>query len=158
MVRAYMKTFGWFCLASAGLLLSGCWANPSLVKIQSDPPGARVWYNEQDLGVTPLSTVLACPMMTQHVRLELAEQPTHDIPLYKRPIRYYVPWYAIVAMGFFTFSTTWRSEACIPDDVTVVMANGEVRTPSSQAEAEARAAQEEWTKKTKKPDEADHAP
>ena len=160
MVWAYMKTFGCCCIAAAGLLLSGCWANPSLVKIQSDPSGARVWYNELDLGVTPISTVLACPLMTQYVRLELAEQPTHDIPLYKRPIRYYVPWYAIVAGGFFTFSTTWRSEACIPDDFTVGMANGQVRrpTPSSPAEAEARAAQEESIKKIKQPEEADHAP
>jgi hypothetical protein len=154
-----MKTFGWLCIASAGLLLSGCWANPSLVTIQSDPPGARVWYNKQDLGVTPLSTVLACPLMTQYVRLELAEQPAHDVPLYKRPIRYYVPWNAIVAFGVFTFSTTWRSEACDPDDLTVVMANGEVHTPSSRAEAEARAAQEESIKKTKESDnKGDHAP
>jgi hypothetical protein len=155
-----MKSFGCCCIVAAGLLFSGCWANPSLVKIQSDPPGARVLYDGQDLGVTPISTVLACPLTTQYVQFELAEQPTREVPLYKRPIRYFVPWYAIVAVGFFTFSTTWRSEACVPDDFTVVMANGEVRgpTPSSAAEAEARAAQEEWIKKVQKSEEADHAP
>jgi hypothetical protein len=153
-----MKSFGCCCIVAAGFLFSGCWANPSLVKIQSDPPGARVLYDGQDLGVTPISTVLACPLKSQHVQLELAEQPTREVPLYKRPIRYFVPWYAIVAVGFFTFSTTWRSEACVPDDFTVVMANGEVRTPSSSAEAEAKAAQEEWNKKAQKSEEADHAP
>jgi hypothetical protein len=153
-----MKTFGCCFLVAAGFLLSGCWANPSLVKIQSDPPGARVLYDGQDLGVTPISTVLACPLMLQHVQFELAEQPTREVPLYKRPIRYYVPWYAIVAVGFFTFSTTWRSEACVPDDFTVVMANGEVRTPSSSAEAEAKAAQEEWIKRAQTSEEAGHAP
>jgi PEGA domain-containing protein len=150
-----LKGFGYLWLATAGLMLTGCWANPSLVKIQSDPPGARVWYEGQDLGVTPVSTVLACPLQTQYVRLELPEQPTHDVPLKKRPIRYYVPWYAIVAVGFFTFTTTWRSEACAPDDFTVVMVNGQVRTPSTQAEAEARAAQEQWTKK---PNQENRAP
>jgi hypothetical protein len=155
-----MKNFEWFCIVVAGLMVSGCWANPSLVKIQSDPPGARVWYDGQDLGVTPLSTVLACPLKSQYVQLELAEQPKREVPLYKRPIRYFVPWYAIVAVGFFTFSTTWRSEACVPDDFTVVMANGMVRgpTPSSPAEAQARAAQDQWIKKAQLSEETDHAP
>jgi hypothetical protein len=98
-----MKSFGCCCIVAAGLLLCGCWANPSLVKIQSDPPGARVSYDGQDLGVTPISTVLACPLMSQHVQLELAEQPMREVPLYKRPIRYFVPWYAIVAVGFSRF-------------------------------------------------------
>ena len=153
-----MKSLGYIWIVAVGLLITGCWANPSLVKIQSDPPGARVWYNGEDLGVTPISTVMACPLKTQYVRLELAEQPTQDVPLYKRPIRYYVPWYAVVAVGFFTFSTTWRSEACAPDDFTVVMGKGEVQTPSSTAEAEAKASQEAWVKQTKKSEEADHAP
>jgi len=155
-----MKSFGCCCIVAAGLLFSGCWANPSLVKIQSDPPGARVLYDKQDLGVTPISTILACPLKIQYVQLELAEQPMREVPLYKRPIRYFVPWYAIVAAGLFTFSTTWRSEACVPDDFTVEMANGRVRGPTSSlaAEAEARAAQEEWIKKAQKSEEADHAP
>jgi PEGA domain-containing protein len=153
-----MKSLGYSCIVASGLLLCGCWANPSLVKVQSDPPGARVSYNGQDLGVTPISAVLACPLMSQHIQFELAEQPTREVPLYKRPIRYYVPWYAIVAAGFFTFSTTWRSEACVPDDFTVVMANGEIRTPSSSAEAEAKAAQEKWIKREQKSEEAGHAP
>lgn len=152
-----MNSFRCFCIAIAGLLLSGCWANPSLVKIHSDPPGARVLYDGQDLGVTPISTVLACRLETQHVRLELAGQ-SHDIPLNKRPIRYYVPWYAVVAFGVFTFTTTWRSEACLPDDFTVVMGKGEMLTDSSKAETEARAAQEEWITKTKKSEEADRTP
>jgi hypothetical protein len=79
-----MKSFGCCCIVAAGFLFSGCWANPSLVKIQSDPPGARVLYDGQDLGVTPISTVLACPLKSQHVQLELAEQPTREVPLYKR--------------------------------------------------------------------------
>jgi len=153
-----MRNFGCSCIVAAGLLLCGCWANPSLVKIQSDPPGARVSYDGKDLGVTPISTVLACPLMSQHVQFELAEQPMREVPLYKRPIRYYVPWYAIVAAGFFTFSTTWRSEACDPDDFTVVMANGEVRTPSSSAEAEAKASQEDWITRAQKSKEAGYAP
>ena len=153
-----MKSIGCCCVVAAGLLLSSCWANPSLVKIQSDPPGARVLYDGHDLGVTPISTVLACPLKSQEVQLELAEQPKREVLLYKRPIRYVVPWYAIVAVGVFTFSTTWRSEACVPDEFTVVMANGEVRTPSSNAEAEAKAAQAAWNKKTVMSKEADHAP
>jgi hypothetical protein len=96
--------------------------------------------------------------MSQHVQLELAEQPAREVPLYKRPIRYVVPWYAIVAAGFFTFSTTWRSEACVPDDFTVIMASGEVRIPSSSAEAESRTAQEKWMKKAQKSEEAAYAP
>jgi hypothetical protein len=135
-------------IAIVVLLFCGCWANPSLVKIQSDPPGARVWYEGQDLEVTPITTVLACHSKTQYVRMELPDQPTHDVPLFKRPIRYFVPWYAVVAVGFFTFTTTWRSEACTPDDFTVVMVNGQVRTPMSQAEADARLAQLEWATKS----------
>ncbi len=142
------RHFEYAWISIVGLLFCGCWANPSIVKIQSDPPGARVWYDGQDLGVTPISTVLACPLKTQYVRLELPDQPTHDVPLNKRPITYFVPWYAVVAVGFFTFTTTWRSEACTPDDFAVVMANGQVRTPMSQAEAEARLAQREWAKQS----------
>jgi hypothetical protein len=37
---------------------------PSPDKIQSDPPGARVSYDGLDLGVTPISTVLACSLMS----------------------------------------------------------------------------------------------
>lgn len=146
-----MINSGYFCIAALCFLLGGCWANPSLVKIQSDPPGARVFYNGQDLGATPISKVLTCMLQTQYVRLELADYPTQNIPLYKKPINYYVPWYAIVAAGLFTFRTTWRSEACVPDDLTVTMANGAIQrpAPSSPAEAEARAAQDEWIKKNK---------
>ena len=38
------------------------------------------------------------------------------------------------------------------------MVNGEVRTPSSSAEAEAKVAQEKWIKKTQKSEGADHGP
>jgi hypothetical protein len=38
------------------------------------------------------------------------------------------------------------------------MANGEVRTPSSSAEAQAKAAQEEWIKKAQKSEETNHGP
>lgn len=124
-----MKYFQYCCVALAWLLLSGCWANPSLVRIQSDPPGARVFFNEKDLGVTPLSQVLACTEDTQYVRLELVDQPTQNIPLYRKPIRYFVPWYAVVAAGVFSFKTTWRSEACIPENITVKLANRAVPTP-----------------------------
>ena len=153
-----MKSFGCGCIVTAGILFTGCWANPSLVKIQSDPPGARVSYDGQDLGVTPISTVLACPLKAQLVQLEMAEQPMREVALYKRPIRYYVPWYTVVVAGFFTFSTTWRLEACTPDDFTVMMANGEVRTPSSTSEADAKAAQEEWMEKAQKSKETDQSP
>jgi hypothetical protein len=155
---AYMKSFGCGWIIAVGILLTGCWANPSLVKIQSDPPGARVSYEGQDLGVTPISTVLACPLIAQRIQLALAEQPMREVPLYKRPIRYYVPWYAVLAAGFFTFSTTWRSEACTPDDFTVMMVNGEIRTSSSTTEADAKAAQEEWVEKAQKSKESERGP
>ena len=129
-VRSSMKGFGCWLIVAVGLLLSDCWANPSLVKIQSDPPGVRVSYDGHALGVTPISTVLACPLKTQYMQFELAEKLTRDVPLLKRPIRYFVPWYAIVAAGVFTFSTTWLSEACVPDDFTVDMENGRVQEHS----------------------------
>lgn len=118
-----MKYFAYSYLTLAWLLLSGCWTNPSIVKIESDPPGARVFFNEQDLGVTPISTVLACTSEAQYVRLEFVDQPTQNIPLYKKPIRYYVPWYAVVAFGIVSFQTTWRSEACSPETLNVKMVN-----------------------------------
>ena len=123
------------CLAVAWLSLGGCWANPSLVKIQSDPPGARVFFNEQELGTTPVSTVLACVSETQYVRLQLADEPTQNIPLYKKPIRYFVPWYAVVAAGVFSFKTTWRSEACIPETLTVKMTNETMPKPNATSPA-----------------------
>jgi len=109
--------------------VSGCWANPAAVKIESIPPGASVWYHRQMLGVTPLEPVLTCDLEVQHVRLELAGYPSHDIMLQKRPIRYFIPWFAVVVAGIFVFSTTWRSEACAPEEFSVDMANGHVTKP-----------------------------
>ena len=117
------------------MMISGCWANPAMVRIESTPPGATVWYQRQILGVTPLEPVLACEYEIQHVRLELAGYPSHDITLQKRPIRYFVPWFAIVVAGIFIFTTTWRSEACAPEEFWVDMANGQV-TKRLQQDAE----------------------
>jgi hypothetical protein len=112
------------------LAMSGCWANPAAVRIESDPPGATVWHQRQNLGVTPIEPVLACTYEIQHVRLELTGYPFRDIMLQKRPIRYYVPWFAVVAAGIFIFTTTWRSEACAPEKFSVDMANGRLPKPA----------------------------
>jgi hypothetical protein len=74
------------------LTLGGCWANPSAVKINSYPPGAKVLYQRQQLGLTPLQTVLACEYDTQFVHLELPGYPSYTVALRKRPITYYGPW------------------------------------------------------------------
>jgi hypothetical protein len=111
------------------LTLVGCWANPSAVKINSYPPGAKVSYQRQQLGLTPLQTVLACEYDTQFVHLELPGYPSYTVALRKRPITYYVPWFAVVAAGIFSFNTTWRSRACTPEEFTVEMATGEFLHP-----------------------------
>lgn len=102
-------------------VMAGCWANPVAIRIASTPPGAKVWYQEQELGVTPLNSTLACDADAQFVHLELAGYKSRDITLTKRKIRYFVPWYAVVAAGLFTFQTTWRSRACNPNEVLVDM-------------------------------------
>lgn len=76
-------------LASAAVLawlapLTGCVER--VIKVTSDPPGARVWLNDQDLGVTP-----AQASFTYHgvydVRLEMPGYlPVHEPRKAKAPI------------------------------------------------------------------------
>jgi len=76
-------------LIVSGFVLSGCVER--VIKVTSNPPGARVWLNDQDLGVTP-----AQAQFTYHgvydVRLEMPGYlPVHEgrkakAPVYEWPL------------------------------------------------------------------------
>src|SRR6478672_9999636 len=70
-------------------LMTGCWANPAAVRIASTPAGAKVWYQERELGVTPINTTLECDEDTQFVHIELTGYKSRDITLTKKKIKYY---------------------------------------------------------------------
>ena len=59
-----------------------------------------MWYGSRDLGVTPVEAVVSCDNDVQYLRINQDGFPSRDIPLNKKPITYFIPWYAVVAAGF----------------------------------------------------------
>jgi len=49
------------CLIAAAALVGCGTANQRVIRVTSDPPGARVWLNDTEIGVTPAEAAARFP-------------------------------------------------------------------------------------------------
>jgi hypothetical protein len=139
-------------LSVACLTLIGC---ASHVALDSNPPGAQVFYQDELMGVTPVSFKMRCPWFSEKsVSLQLEGYTSHDVTFAHGDQQASVPVLmpnvlATLFMGVvWTISKAYDVNHCSRTDIEVDMATGNERTFVFTAEqAEAQADQADWNRR-----------
>ncbi len=108
------------CMAAAGMLLAGGCSSDRRIIVTSDPPGARVWVNDIEIGTTPAETSFKF-YGRYDIRLEkpgyepLNEAKTARAPVHEWPV---IDLVALAAPHRFKDRVEWHFELAPSLEVT----------------------------------------